>query len=131
MEFNDEIRPINLPNIDDDDVGDDTLCTISGWGSTLNSSESGDYLRAALVPIVNQDSCKASYETKGTITERMICAGLKQGGKDGKFNSCISIFDCFKQPISDDWSIFNVFGVVGGKIDSQHVPAIRVAHYHV
>lgn len=39
-----------------------------------------DRLRAAVVPIANQDYCNKQY--KGKITPRMICAGYEEGGKD-------------------------------------------------
>ena len=40
------------------------------------------------VPIVSQESCQKSYEDED-ITERMICAGIPEGGKD----SCqVSLF---------------------------------------
>lgn len=40
-------------------------------------------MRAARVPIVNQDVCKKQYSNFSyDITDRMICAGLKKGGKD-------------------------------------------------
>lgn len=52
-------------------------------GNTQNSSESSRQLRAALVPIVNQEVCKKQYSNfVYAITNRMICAGLKEGGKD-------------------------------------------------
>lgn len=52
-------------------------------GATQNSSESNAIIRAAYVPIVNQDYCNTQYKPLGRpITERMICAGLENGGKD-------------------------------------------------
>ena len=40
-------------------------------------------LRAAYVPIANQEYCNDQYITLGRpITDRMICAGFEQGGKD-------------------------------------------------
>lgn len=82
LALDETIRPIALPDSGAADVADGTLCTISGWGTTLNDSESSSTLRAAEVPIVNQDECIASYEELADVTPRMICAGLKQGGKD-------------------------------------------------
>lgn len=49
-------------------------------GYTQNSNESRERLRAAIVPIANQDYCNQQYG--GMITPRMICAGFKEGGKD-------------------------------------------------
>lgn len=49
-------------------------------GATHNPDESSRQLRAAEVPIANQDYCNDRYN--GIITSRMICAGYKAGGKD-------------------------------------------------
>lgn len=52
-------------------------------GNTKNSSESNAVIRAAYVPITNQEYCKKQYETIGdTVTDQMICAGFEEGGKD-------------------------------------------------
>lgn len=54
----------------------------SGWGNTLSSSESRNQLRTVQVPIVNHEACQAAYLGFGQVTERMICAGYENGGKD-------------------------------------------------
>lgn len=52
-------------------------------GATHNSSESNAIIRAAYVPIANQEYCNEQYKSSGRpITDRMICAGFEQGGKD-------------------------------------------------
>lgn len=35
-----------------------------------------------MVPSVNQTECSKAYNNMGGITDRMICAGFKAGGKD-------------------------------------------------
>lgn len=53
------------------------------WFFLKNALESNAYLRAAIVPTVNQQKCNDAYYDFGGITERMICAGLlPDGGKD-------------------------------------------------
>lgn len=79
LEFNEQIQPIALPN-EDTIVKDGALCLVSGWGNTHNSSESSETLRAAYVPIANQEYCNNQYQ--GQVTPRMICAGFDDGGKD-------------------------------------------------
>lgn len=76
--FSDEIAMIALPE-QDETVVDGTLCFVTGWGNTLNSEESRDKLRGAFVPSVSNEDCDKAY---GTITDQMICAGFKKGGKD-------------------------------------------------
>lgn len=87
LNFTDEIQPISLSAMDEPEIPDQTLCTVSGWGNTMNSSESTLKLRAAEVPIVNQDNCVEKYKSKAVVTQRMICAGFDEGGKDCEFFS--------------------------------------------
>lgn len=49
-------------------------------GETMNFNETTDLLREVDVPIVNQKECYELYE--GIITNQMICAAHKNGGKD-------------------------------------------------
>ncbi|KAH8378200.1 hypothetical protein KR093_010014 [Drosophila rubida] len=70
---------VQLPE-QNDDIADGTLVTISGWGNTQSAVESDVVLRAVIVPKVNQTLCDVAYG--GGITERMLCAGLSEGGKD-------------------------------------------------
>lgn len=81
LQLNTKLGMVTLPE-QDELVEDGTLCRVSGWGSTQNSQESSRYLRAANVPSVNQEECKAAYANFGGITSRMLCAGYKHGGKD-------------------------------------------------
>ena len=55
--------------------------TVTGWGNRRPGS--GDYpatLHEVEVPIVSNASCRDAYGE--TITDRMVCAGLPEGGKD-------------------------------------------------
>lgn len=79
LEFSDAIKPIRLPNIDDKPVAAGTRCMVSGWGITLNDSETDVILRATNMPIIDEKTCKR----RALITPRMICAGLEEGGVDG------------------------------------------------
>lgn len=63
-------------------VPDGTLCEVSGWGNTQSITQSRDKLRAAYVPSYNQAQCNKAYNMYGGVTDRMICAGFQQGGKD-------------------------------------------------
>ncbi len=61
-------------------ANDSIMVTTAGWGLT---SESGwtlpDILNKVDVPLVNSNTCQQAY---GNITDRMLCAGFAQGGKD-------------------------------------------------
>ncbi len=60
--------------------------SIVGWGSVKDGGRfPADFpieLRQAKVPIVEQGTCHSVYKSITTITDRMICAGLAQGGVD-------------------------------------------------
>lgn len=83
LTFSNKVQPIKLPN-QDDVISDGSLCKISGWGNTLNSSESNKVIREVTIPIVNQEKCVAANRDVATVTPRMICAGYEEGGKDSK-----------------------------------------------
>lgn len=55
----------------------------AGWGTTSSgSSTTPDILRKVSVPLVSQKNCNLPASYNGRITDRMICAGYKNGGKD-------------------------------------------------
>lgn len=86
INFTDSVQPIRLPSVFDK-IRDGSICLVTGWGNTMNTSESRDSLRGANVPIVNQRKCSQQYMRYGGITGRMICAGYDRGGKDGTYIS--------------------------------------------
>lgn len=78
-------RPIDLNKVEIavPEGQDKFMVWTSGWG-TLNE---GDYslpqiLQKVEVPLVSQAACNAADVYNGTITDRMLCAGLPEGGKD-------------------------------------------------
>ena len=58
-----------------------TPVTVSGWGTTSSGGWSPDTARKVEVPIYSDAGCREAYGS-GSITSGMICAGLKEGGKD-------------------------------------------------
>lgn len=76
-------RAIRLPE-QNETIEDKSQCKVTGWGNTQNITESRNVLREADVPIVNQIECSKAYKEYGGITARMLCAGLREGGRDGK-----------------------------------------------
>ena len=81
IEFDETKQPVELPELNEP-VADGTSCFVSGWGNTQNAAESRAHLRAAFVPSVNQVDCNKAYVAFGGVTDRMICAGYPEGGKD-------------------------------------------------
>ena len=74
--FNDLIQPIALPTTTVQ--GGETLVTM-GWGLTLGTEDS-DVSRHVKVKVIPRDLCNEWFG--GYVTENMICAGYKEGGRD-------------------------------------------------
>lgn len=76
--FGEYVKAIEL--CDQEAVKDDTA-TVTGWGTTSSGGSSPSTLRTVDVPIESRDLCNTAYGA-GRVTDRMICAGLPDGGKD-------------------------------------------------
>jgi trypsin len=81
LKISELIKPVALP-LQNEEVPDNTLCLVTGWGNTQSVQESREKLRGAFVPSVNQIECNEAYNEFGGITDRMICAGFKVGQID-------------------------------------------------
>lgn len=83
LTFGHTIAPVALPEANQPIVPG-AIARISGWGFLHENSIFGDLpqqLQVVEVPLVSLEECRAAYG-ESRITERMICAGLPQGGKD-------------------------------------------------
>lgn len=58
------------------------MCLIYLFFAQATEIVTPDQLRAAKVPIFNHEKCKNDYQSYNIITDRMICAGFKNGGVD-------------------------------------------------
>lgn len=69
-------------NFAGNDYGDMTG-TVAGWGQLSEISTTSLSLRHATLPIWSEKECSKVPEFKKTgFTANMLCAGLKEGGKD-------------------------------------------------
>lgn len=84
LEFNSNRTAIKLADRTDQYI-DGSMCLVTGWGNTKNSSESSQILRGVEIPILRQRECAKAYRKQGGVTARMICAAFKEGKKDGEF----------------------------------------------
>nr|XP_021508382.1 coagulation factor XI-like [Meriones unguiculatus] len=80
MNYTDFQRPICLPSKGDRNVVY-TECWVTGWGYTGSRDEIQSTLQKAKVPLVSNEECQTRYR-RHKITNKMICAGYKEGGKD-------------------------------------------------
>ena len=54
----------------------------AGWGLTAEGTEVSNILRQVTVQIVSNQVCNGLAAYSGAITDRMVCAGFPEGGKD-------------------------------------------------
>lgn len=54
--------------------------TVAGWGTTSEGGTISNTLLKVSLPMVSKETCLQAYP--GQITDRMICAGYGDGGKD-------------------------------------------------
>ncbi|CAH0695441.1 unnamed protein product [Spodoptera exigua] len=63
---------------------DNSAAWAAGWGTTSSGASSGsEQLRHVQLQIINQNTCRNNYATRGiTITDNMLCSGWPTGGRD-------------------------------------------------
>lgn len=61
-------------------IGTDTL--VSGWGATREGGSGSLTLLSANVPVVETTVCNEPASYNGEITDAMLCAGVREGGRD-------------------------------------------------
>ncbi|NXT22967.1 GRAA protein, partial [Syrrhaptes paradoxus] len=82
--LNKAVQLIPLPT-SDDDPKPGTTCTVAGWGQTNNHLRKvSDTLREVNITVISRQICNDNnhYKNNPVITDNMICAGAKNGGKD-------------------------------------------------
>nr|XP_048311625.1 coagulation factor XI isoform X2 [Myodes glareolus] len=80
MNYTDSQRPICLPSKGDENVLY-TECWVTGWGYAQSRGEVQNTLQKVKIPLVSNEECQTRYRNH-KITNKMICAGYKEGGKD-------------------------------------------------
>ena len=71
------IKPICLPAQDSTYAG--TSATVSGWGTVATGGNTNSHLHEVAINVYGDGDCGAMNEH---MTEDMLCAGVREGGKD-------------------------------------------------
>lgn len=80
LSFGSAIAPVILPYWNQPIIaGIPTVVT--GWGALREGGSSPTQLQVVEVPLVSLEDCRSAYGTNA-ITDRMVCAGFPEGGKD-------------------------------------------------
>ncbi|XP_059575862.1 transmembrane protease serine 4 isoform X3 [Alligator mississippiensis] len=75
------VKPVCLPFFDED-LNPGTPVWVTGWGYTRRNGKLSSVLQQAEIQVISQSVCNAVSAYQGEITEKMLCAGLLQGGVD-------------------------------------------------
>jgi transmembrane protease serine 9 len=78
------IRPVRLVTTQDSARFEQpgNLAVVAGWGLTAEGGQVSNLLRHVTVQFVSNKVCNGLASYSGAITDRMICAGFAEGGKD-------------------------------------------------
>lgn len=77
--FDGLIKPVCLPQRNRDYAGQ--IATVVGWGATSYTGSGSSKLKQVSLPIWPKQDCAAVFNNK-VQGKSMICAGLKEGGRD-------------------------------------------------
>nr|XP_022911341.1 trypsin-7-like [Onthophagus taurus] len=80
LKFEAGVNVVGLPKVNQQlPVG--KLSVVSGWGTLKEGGSTSSQLQAVRVTVVSNEECNTAYGGR-SITDRMMCAGEKVGGKD-------------------------------------------------
>ncbi|KAM4828255.1 transmembrane protease serine 4 [Thomomys bottae] len=82
LPFSATVRPICLPFFDEE-LPPATPLWVIGWGFTeQNGGKLSDMLLQAMVQVIDSTRCNAEDAYQGEVSEKMLCAGIPEGGVD-------------------------------------------------
>uniref|UniRef100_A0A8D2LUL9 Coagulation factor XI n=1 Tax=Varanus komodoensis TaxID=61221 RepID=A0A8D2LUL9_VARKO len=80
MNFSDFQQPLCLPFREQTNARY-TECWVTGWGYTRERGQIEDTLQKVRIPLISNTECQSYYQ-EHRITDKMICAGYQEGGRD-------------------------------------------------
>ncbi|XP_014467236.1 PREDICTED: trypsin-1-like [Dinoponera quadriceps] len=80
IKFQGTMRPVCLPEAGKTFAGSKGIVT--GWGAIMESGSVSQTLQEVIVPIISNAECRSMNYPSRRITDNMLCAGYKEGGKD-------------------------------------------------
>jgi len=84
INYSDKVRPVCVT---DKTPEKNTVCTAAGWGTLTSGGQVANDLQEVDLPVVLNDHCSKWMEDTlqqmgATLTDTMLCAGLRAGGVD-------------------------------------------------
>ncbi|XP_076179275.1 trypsin-1-like [Ptiloglossa arizonensis] len=80
FKFSNTVKAVRLASAE---LSTGTMVNVTGWGVLKEGGWSTpSQLMRVSVPIVDRQKCQQIYSNFNSVTDRMICAGYTEGGKD-------------------------------------------------
>ena len=78
------IAPVQVANAEimTDQAAPGQPVSVSGWGRLSETGGMPDRLHDVNIPVVSRQECNSAAAYGGRVTSTMLCAGLRNGGKD-------------------------------------------------
>lgn len=94
LTYSENVRPVCLA--EDGQTFVNTSCYVTGWGNDENmeSYHRSPVLKEAKVDSVSLDECNSNTSYNGTIPDRFVCYGFKQGGTDACYGDSGGPLQC-------------------------------------
>ncbi|XP_049826368.1 atrial natriuretic peptide-converting enzyme [Aethina tumida] len=123
VSFHELLLPVCLPPAHKQ-LHPGTVCTVIGWGKKEDTgvSEYEPEINEVEVPILNRDLCNA-WLRELNVTDGMICAGYKEGGKDACQGDSGGPLLCRDKSDSDRWFVGGIVSW-GIKCAHPHLPGV-------
>ncbi|KAF5288658.1 hypothetical protein FQR65_LT11971 [Abscondita terminalis] len=123
--FHEHLLPVCLPPADKQ-LPPGTVCTVIGWGKREDTgmSEYEPEINEVEVPVLNRDLCNVWLEDRDlNVTEGMICAGYKEGGKDACQGDSGGPLLCRDKEDPERWFVGGIVSW-GIKCAHPHLPGV-------
>ncbi|XP_060537092.1 atrial natriuretic peptide-converting enzyme-like [Cylas formicarius] len=123
--FHEHLLPVCLPK-PNKELKPGTICTVIGWGKKEDTgmSEYEPEINEVEVPVLNRDLCNSWLEHRDlNVTDGMICAGYKEGGKDACQGDSGGPLLCKESDDPDRWFVGGIVSW-GIKCAHPHLPGV-------
>uniref|UniRef100_A0A8C0IMH4 Transmembrane serine protease 4 n=1 Tax=Chelonoidis abingdonii TaxID=106734 RepID=A0A8C0IMH4_CHEAB len=81
LSISDTVKPICLPFFDEQ-LPPNAPLWVTGWGYTQQDGTLSKSLQQAQIKLIDSNTCNALDAYQGAVSDKMLCAGLMEGGVD-------------------------------------------------
>ncbi|XP_050314425.1 atrial natriuretic peptide-converting enzyme isoform X2 [Anthonomus grandis grandis] len=121
--YHEHLLPVCLPK-PTQTLEPGTICTVIGWGKREDTGEYEPEINEVEVPVLDRNLCNVWLEHRElNVTDGMICAGYKEGGKDACQGDSGGPLLCREHKNSDSWFVGGIVSW-GIKCAHPHLPGV-------